>query len=1163
MIYPKCSPLFQRLALFGLLSIAIDMSTQTLSADLTPSSIEQRYRLSKQNEGAVHFNLRMAGGALPTRFEVRSQVGESRSGDIAIILTPDKEGRTIAIEQLYWNSDTAKWTPRAKRTLDFWPAPNNQLALKTLETDAIAEKSWQGRLLHGVVRKSREKIGIWLEGRLILTADAPDSEVSHFILIPGEKSVIESVETTKPIPSQYEPVDLTSMLESNAGKKLDMRVIGNVPYELRDQGHALLSLSRAGWPDWRQDPESYTESYDAGPTFVGDPRMPWAQVPRYDYIAAHLLAYAEPGEGFTNRLTLRAGSREGGSSNKSQVLIKDFTTEIPRVSLGVPEGGSPEVLQQVELPLPIAFAQDVEKDVIDLEITKEIRLATHAPDLNRYRWRPLGLPSGVRIAALTLELSPIQLQLHAANAVNVFEHPEAPRFVARLTNITEQEQPYVLSGTAFEDHTGVVPPRKEVDIILEISTPAPGYHPFALTLQNGKGKVLLSRQTAFVMLPKADRLYLKDSPFGTWDFGGAHFTSDDHPRLGLLYKKLGLRYGMFHAPVELRERYGVRIGNEFTVRKLPGNLKATYEKRLEKDPDLLPHLLMFHEDVISGAHATRIPDLFHDRKYNLNPDEKKRFHEMIETATTTARYFRQHHPDVKIQLGNGGLTLREEFLRSGFPSELFDTLGNESGSFGRLPETQPPDVIANNASLWMDRQMLDSYGYADKGVSQCYEILYPCTNPGNLSMETQANYFVRHALHSLAWEMPQIRMGLISDAGNSYYFGNWGGAGLFEAHPALTPKPAAAAVATLTRMLDGASYDGFVDTGSESAYLLRFRKRDNTSLLVYWNVRGKRPYHLEIEGGANVRKTKRDGTSEDLLLTGGALSIIASPDPYYLELPVGASLKGVRLGDPVHIAKPGGKVSRLDPLTSMEDWQIATERNALLEFYNPMTPRRIGDFSFEPVASFEGQGPALKVTPKPLSGGKATMPMVVGLITRKPLMLPGKPAEIGLWVNGNSGWGRVIFELEDASGQRWISIGAKAKGGSPWMADWLTPELLDQYEPGEIADWNTDDVFGLSRINFDGWRYVGFPLPGQYPGEGFHWPLNGQWRSDKDGVVHYPLVLKKLIVELPEKVLHLTRFAPPKRTEIYLRGLVSIERDIDAPKVEVSSYIDSVQITSE
>ena len=77
-----------------------------------------------------------------------------------------------------------------------------------------------------------------------------------------------------------------------------------------------------------------------------------------------------------------------------------------------------------------------------------------------------------------------------------------------------------------------------------------------------------------------------------------------------------------------------------------------------------------------------------------------------------------------------------------------------------------------------------------------------------------------------------------------------------------------------------------------------------------------------------------------------------------------------------------------------------------------------------------------------------------------------------------------------------------------------------------IDEWCDNDSFGWSRFDFDGWRYVAFPAPGQYPGEGYHWPDNVQWFHDKDGVVHYPLVFKKLIIQLPAKTLHVRDFAP-------------------------------------
>ena len=101
----------------------------------------------------------------------------------------------------------------------------------------------------------------------------------------------------------------------------------------------------------------------------------------------------------------------------------------------------------------------------------------------------------------------------------------------------------------------------------------------------------------------------------------------------------------------------------------------------------------------------------------------------------------------------------------------------------------------------------------------------------------------------------------------------------------------------------------------------------------------------------------------------------------------------------------------------------------------------------------------------------------------------------------------------------------------------MHPDMLAKWAKPAINDSNTDDVLGLSRINFDGWRWLAFPLPGNYPGEKHSWPANSQWRWDKDGIVRYPLTFKRLIVELPEKALHVKTFAPPPRPEIYLRDL--------------------------
>ncbi len=959
--------------------------------------------------------------------------------------------------------------------------------------------------------------------------------------------------------SNFLPVDLGALIGNGQAPEKETRVDG-IPF-LVGEGSGL-SLADAGWPEWEADPGTYYEKYDADnpkDPAKGDHRVYMFQAPRADYVAAYLLASADEDPGMGNQVTIRAGKRVYGASSKSQVLLTNFSAEVPR-------GGAPQV---VRIPFDEVFAQDIEGDEMDIELTKELRLARRSPDPCRFRWRPLGLPSGVRIAGVTLERSPLQFSLEPQSAGSLFEAPARPSFEVRLTNITGERQPWTLEvlvdGKSVETLRGETPAGETTSRTLTLPEQDLGYHRLEVVVSGAQGK-LFSRRVAFGNLPQDERKYRAESPVGTWTFNGAHFTPlDEVSPVPELFRKLGLRYGMFNASPEARKEAGVLRGNEYGVRKIGSGEEslAGYEKMLEKHPDTLPTLLLFHEDSISGPHVTRIPDLFHDRPpYKLDEKEKERFEAMFQTAADAVKAIRAKYPHVKFALGNGPLPLREEFYRHKFPRELFDFAGNEAGVFGRPPETQPPDIVANNASLWMDRQMLDAYGYPEKSISQCYEVTYPGTNPGNLSLSTQADYFVRHILHSMVWGMPQIRIGCIADGGNSYYFSNWGSSGLMTSRPRIEPKPAALAIATLTRVLDGAKYEDALETGSESAYLLRFQKKDGSYVLPHWVVRGERDLRVRLGEGApaSMRVVSRDGASREVAVADGVVTLRASASPEYLLLPAGVRIQDVTLGPPVHEAEPTGAVTALDALESLEGWEVADKRNPELEAYNPFAPRRKGDFRFEVVGDFEGN-PALRVTPQPIKGGKATMPMYAELLRPGGMALPGEPTEIGLWVNGNSGWGRIIFELEDASGQRWTSIGAKAKGDSRWMADWLPKEALADFKPGETADWNTDDVFGLSRINFDGWRYVGFPLPGQYPGEGYHWPANSQWKSTKDGVVHYPLRLVKLIVELPEKTLKLDRFEPAKRPEIYLRRLIVAENpEINTPKTSAEDYVESSQV---
>lgn len=503
---------------------------------------------------------------------------------------------------------------------------------------------------------------------------------------------------------------------------------------------------------------------------------------------------------------------------------------------------------------------------------------------------------------------------------------------------------------------------------------------------------------------------------------------------------------------------------------------------------------------------------------------------------------REKYPDIHLRLGNGPLPTKEAFLERGFSADLFDSTGNESAVFGRPPEAQPPEWVGNNSGIWMDRQMLDHYGHSDKPVTQCFETCYPSSNPGNLSYRTQADFFARHYLHAMAWELPLIRYGIIMDVGNSYFYGNWGSGGFCFQMPDVSVKPAYVSIATLTRVLDGAKFQESIDLGTNSLFALHFDRPDGKTVYAIWSPDNTYTTTWSASSGAGWSLVDSQGNSTNTASNGNVLAIVDG-SPRYLVGEGRLTFEAAEL----HIAPVLNQSIQTDAVVdmgSLDGWKVSQERDLELETHNGLTPRRKGDFAFEPVEAFADRTGVLRVTPKPTTNGTKYMPMYSVLEHKTGIELPGKPTEIGMWVNGNASWGRIIYELIDAKGERFLSIGASKSGGaSTWMLDWMPEEMAEQRGDLSQADWNTNDVFGLSRFSFEGWRLVRFPLPGNFPGENFHWPYSSQWKHTDDDVVDYPLTLKRLIVELPENTLHLRDYSPANRKEVYLDNIVVIHGD--------------------
>jgi hypothetical protein len=985
--------------------------------------------------------------------------------------------------------------------------------------------------------------------------------------------------------SQFVSVNLNSLANDKStfdapSTKIDFN---KIPFNIaNNSGNNNLFLKNAGWPDWQKDPLNFYSSYDRMPKEPTD-AMPVAQIPVDDYSAVYVLASCENDPAFSDILTLRIGIKD----YSQQVTYHDYEFTIPRKNekrgdnvvkvLSSPTGN----IFLLRLPINGAFSQEFsDHRALDVEITKKLRLSVAMPDAARFQYMPLGLPSGVHIYGMTFERAPLHFSMQGAQIGNVFNQPQTPSFWlhleqldnSRLKNVTVKASAvdYYGNKIEFPSITKVLLP--DAHLKLDLPVKRRGYYALTVTVE-GDGKVLLEKHTTFALLPKDTRKHRTQSPFGTWDFGGAHYTPNDADVVGPLYVKAGLRYGMFNFLKKEREKYGIIRGNDPSLHlrtyiDKDGNLDlraglAKLDEEIAKykaDGYVPQRWLIYHEDSISGNHVTRTPDLFTGKHYQLNADEQKKFDIMWKVAEAATLKIRAAFPHIKIYLGNGSPQLMEEFLRHHYPKNMFDVLGNEAAAFQRIPESQPLDFVANNASLWMERKMLDDYGYKNKPLGQCYEITYPASNPGNMTLSGQANYVIRNVMHSLAWKVPAIRFEGIADPGNSYYFSNWGGTGLMFGKPNLSPKPLYVAVATMTQMLDGATFTRMLPSISNAVYAFEFKRKDGKYVTCIWTPNTDYKIAIVPPGvrGATL-STPRNVTVTDLM---GNTKTLTAPDyntnpeitvsqaPVFVEsdAPIWLATR-----QPVEAGLPNGKYFSISALNDASQWQMKTGDNAELDAYNFMQPRQAGEFLIKnmPIQN------AIEVKPVKPNTKNWWIPQYTQLQLKQPVAIDGKPTHIGLLVYGNAGWGRVILELEDAAGQRWISLGAEAKGApNPWLADWLSKDEFAKLQNSEnqsagISDWNSNDVWGDSVINFAGWNYINIPLPGNYPGEGYHWPRTSQWRCVKadgtrgDYIAHYPLTFKALDITARAKVLYGTEVKSVYRPEIYLKDLIATYGDPD------------------
>ena len=713
--------------------------------------------------------------------------------------------------------------------------------------------------------------------------------------------------------------------------------------------------------------------------------------------------------------------------------------------------------------------------------------------------------SAVHIFGVTLERAPAELRLKQSQPGNIFHNDETPEttFALRANIAGRYELRWEITSI---DGRVLVKKAKtvelaavgsEADITVPLTMPDLGWYGLNVTLADAEGQTLLKHEAAFALLGKDTRTAGYESPFGTWWFSGVHNTTKDPAVAGPMLFKAGFRRTTMSWTKASEKDFAEW---KFSLNQIQwpfrlADLKdwPAAEKRAELAIGVMlkrfPHcqyINLFHESYDPRVYPPEI----YGEKYVANAALTAREDELFELGVKAAKFIRAKFPQLKIMAGNSGGSsgMIAVLLRRGFPRELIDYLGSETTGQTIAPEKLNPNTTGG---IWLMGETARKFGYDNIPLAGCFE--YTSRAERDLGAQRHAEWYARDMLIGLAYRFPTISPAGIEDVGNCYYDTLWGASGLCQRNPLHYPKPAYVALATLTKVLDSVKLVRQMPTGSSSANALEF-ERGNDRIYALWTPRGECEMELDFPTDTAVTQVEFYGRERSLKTKGKRLTITAASAVNYIISPGAATkITAGKRAFPNH--QPPALTQVISRMDDLAQWQLVSDEKTIA------TPlRRPGKFDLRQVNDTE-KGACLELELK----REGEVPHVVGETTalrlKKPLPIPGKPHTVGVWVKGDSSWGRIFWEIEDAKGERWCS--SKDLDGGDW---------------GNQA-----------TIDFDGWCFVTFPLtresPARHiePGAGI-----GQWQSNADSILDYPLKLVGLYVQTHRQSLDLTQMRAVK-----------------------------------
>ncbi len=925
------------------------------------------------------------------------------------------------------------------------------------------------------IRPDAAGVQYWVNGRYVCRTDR-QAALSSVVFRPANGGQVNSAhQEAAPGDDRFLTLDLSRLPRSAAPTNVTLslpaglQTVDGIPFLLgRGDKRVDLNQARAMSPDPAEG-----GTYLPRSAFDGRPESFIFSVPLAQYIRAWMLCAVEGDSAAERLLTTRLtrGTADGRGDACADTTVRlppaeasapDFT-RVGTATFGSGTARRAAPLWLAEVPLKIGDIQDLiffsreesynagllaDRRYLDCELLGKPERVY--PRGVRSRTPDSAATNGVHVFGLTLERTAVELELRAVQTGNIFQGTEQPALDVCLRprhgsgRHTLSWQLRSVDGLRVDEgkrKLNLAADAGEQIIAIPLKAPAVGWYGVDVALADDAGRRLLECSSALALLPADTRRAGRESPYGAWWFGDAHRGTDACDIGGPLLRRAGLRHTTFgrHRLTEA-DMAPWQVG-AFALPWLwrptghPDADALRYEKGARNYLARFPAttmVLVGHEALggnvgVVAAGGAAAEAAAHDLALRV----------AMQSASNATAVLRASFPQLKRVFGDAwqGAATAAAMVRRGYPLSDMDSLRLADAAPTLLPERAR---FGDMQIAWELRAMARRAGHELTPTSAGEWV---CRQDLVLGAQRQAEWSVRDALASHAYGFRRISLGLLYDAGDDSFHTPLGGSGLCRRHPLLHPKPAYVACANLTRLLDGMELKRRVPTGSPTLYALEFADRERF-VYALWTPRGMCAAQLRFDGRIAARLTGLYGATRDLASRRGRLEVTAGTAPRYLttDRPVCEIVAGSRSfpNDP-----PPARSQIVNAMRTPAEWWLAEAPSSGAPSAPPAA------FSLISVKDNE-QGACLELAlPRDaFAGGQAVLCASLQLIVSNPLS--GRPATLGLWVKGNSGWGRISWLFDDADGRSFIA--------------------------GAGGDWPYDH-----NIDFDGWCFMACDVAGARP----------------------------------------------------------------------------------